>query len=211
MPNPEDCANRIKHAEFGSHNYFFSWEYDETKDLKVDWLTGRNICRRHCMDLVSIETRNENEFIKRRMIEVKENVMTALDNPSLSQGALRYIWTSGRKCNFAGCEREDLQPVIVNGWFWSGSGVRLGSAQGRVTGAWSSTGGADLPQPDNREFRVEGQHDEACLAVLNNFYADGVVWHDIACYHEKYFVCEDSDDLLEFARQSSPPVLANRI
>lgn len=80
MPNPEDCANRIKHAEFGSHNYFFSWEYDVTKDLKVDWLTGRNICRRHCMDLVSIETRNENEFIKRRMIEVEENAMTALDN-----------------------------------------------------------------------------------------------------------------------------------
>ena len=48
---------RIKHASFGGHNYFFSWEYELTKDLKVDWVTGRNICRRHCMDLVSIETR----------------------------------------------------------------------------------------------------------------------------------------------------------
>ena len=75
LPNPEDCANRIKHAEFGSHNYFFSWDYEVTKDLKVDWLTGRNICRRHCMDLVSIETRNENEFIKRRMIEVGREVL----------------------------------------------------------------------------------------------------------------------------------------
>ena len=35
---------------------------------QVDWLTGRNICRRHCMDLVSIETREENEFVKQRMI-----------------------------------------------------------------------------------------------------------------------------------------------
>ena len=70
LPNPEDCANRIKQARFGEHNYFFSWEYEATKDLKVDWLTGRNICRRHCMDLVSIETRNENEFLKRRMIQV---------------------------------------------------------------------------------------------------------------------------------------------
>ena len=26
---------RIKHAEFQGHNYFFSWEYDLTKDLKV--------------------------------------------------------------------------------------------------------------------------------------------------------------------------------
>ena len=70
LPNAEDCANRIKQARFGEHNYFFSWEYEATKDLKVDWLTGRNICRRHCMDLVSIETRNENEFLKRRMIQV---------------------------------------------------------------------------------------------------------------------------------------------
>ena len=70
LPNAEDCANRIKQAQFGEHNYFFSWEYEATKDLKVDWLTGRNICRRHCMDLVSIETRNENEFLKRRMIQV---------------------------------------------------------------------------------------------------------------------------------------------
>ena len=89
--------------------------------------------------------------------------------------------------------------------------MRLGSRDGRVTGAWSPTGGARQPQPDNREFLVEGKHDEACLAVLNNFYADGVVWHDIACYHEKYFVCEDSDELLEIARQSSPPRLAIRI
>jgi len=57
LPNPRDCANRIKHAQHNGHNYFFSWEYDLTKDLKVDWVTGRNICRRHCMDLVSIETR----------------------------------------------------------------------------------------------------------------------------------------------------------
>ena len=35
---------------------------------QVDWITGRNICRRHCMDLVSIETREENEFVKSRMI-----------------------------------------------------------------------------------------------------------------------------------------------
>jgi len=188
LPNPRDCANRIKHAQFNNHNYFFSWEYDLTRDLKVDWVTGRNICRRHCMDLVSIETRNEYDFLKQRMID----------------GGVRFFWSSGRKCNFPGCERADLQPAIVNGWFWSGSEVRLGSKDGKVTGAWSKTGGAGDPQPDNREFTVEGRHDEACLAVLNNFYGDGVVWHDIACYHKKGFVCEDSDKLMEFARQTSP-------
>jgi len=140
------------------------------------------------MDLVSIETRNEYDFLKQRMID----------------GGVRFFWSSGRKCNFPGCERADLQPAIVNGWFWSGSEVRLGSKDGKVTGAWSKTGGAGDPQPDNREFTVEGRHDEACLAVLNNFYGDGVVWHDIACYHKKGFVCEDSDKLMEFARQTSP-------
>ena len=51
------------------------------------------------MDLVSIETREENEFVKQRMIN----------------GLIRFFWTSGRKCNFEGCDREDLQPSIVNG------------------------------------------------------------------------------------------------
>ena len=26
-----------------------------------------------------------------------------------------------------------------------------------------------------RELKVEGEHDEACIAMLNNFYADGAV------------------------------------
>ena len=44
----------IHHAKFGKHGYFFSWENDVTKNLTVTWFTGRNICRRHCMDLVSL-------------------------------------------------------------------------------------------------------------------------------------------------------------
>ena len=73
-----------------------------------------------------------------------------------------------------------------------------------IEGDWSKTGGAGEAQPDNREFKVEGKHDEACIAMLNNFYADGAVWHDIACYHKKWFVCEDSDSLMDFARTTSP-------
>ena len=86
-----------------------------TENLTVAWLTGRNICRRHCMDLVSIgkvinsrfemvhnlfgnvsETSEENDFIKGRIL----------------QGGTRFIWTSGRKCNFKGCNRADLLPSI---------------------------------------------------------------------------------------------------
>lgn len=63
----------------------------------------------------------------------------------------RYIWTSGRKCNFAGCDRPDLQPPNINGWFWSGSGAKIGPTTQRGSGDWSLTGGYGQPQPDNRE------------------------------------------------------------
>ena len=38
---------------------------------------------------------------------------------------LDYIWTSGRLCDFPGCDRPDLQPVSVNGWFWTGSNKKI--------------------------------------------------------------------------------------
>ncbi|KAJ8974525.1 hypothetical protein NQ317_016031 [Molorchus minor] len=101
-----------------THSYFFSWEHAPTRGLEVDWLDARNICRRHCMDAVSLETPQENEFIKQR----------------IARGNIRYIWTSGRKCNFAGCDRPDLQPPNINGWFWSGSGAKIGPTTQRNTG-----------------------------------------------------------------------------
>ena len=33
-------------------------------------------------------------------------------------------------------------------------------------------------QPDNREATQQGGEEEACMAVLNNFYGDGIKWHD---------------------------------
>ena len=74
----------------------------------------------------------------------------------LAQDGVRFVWTSGRKCNFEGCDQPHLQPINVNGWFWSGSGVRLGPTNDPSYGAWSHTGGGDdpQPQPDNREERV---------------------------------------------------------
>ena len=72
---------------------------------------------------------------------------------------LPYIWTSGRLCNFKGFDREDLQPARVNGWFWSGSGVKMAPTNSTPPGwsyqPWSYTGhksqfaDKDVPQPDN--------------------------------------------------------------
>jgi len=39
-------------------------------------------------------------------------------------------------------------------------------------------------QPDNREGN------EFCVGVLNNFYNDGVRFHDISCHHRKPIICE---------------------
>lgn len=140
------------------------------------------------MDAVSLETPQENEFIKQR----------------ITRNNIRFIWTSGRKCNFAGCERADLQPPNENGWFWSGSGAKIGPTTQRNTGDWSYTGGYGQAQPDNREA-AQG-NDESCLSILNNFYNDGAKWHDVACHHLKPFVCEDSDELLNFVRSRNPGV-----
>ena len=61
-------------------------------------------------------------------------------------------------------------------------------------------------QPDNREKEQQGGEEEACMAVLNNFYGDGIKWHDVACHHEKPIVCEDNEGHLAFARRTFPNI-----
>ncbi|XP_037802414.1 uncharacterized protein LOC119597050 isoform X1 [Penaeus monodon] len=190
-PDPVACKNRIKHAATfrEGHYYFFSWTHGPTRQHERDWLDARNICRKHCQDLVSLESEAEAQFVYQAM----------------STGNVKYIWTSGRKCNFDGCDRPDLKPTLVNGWFWSGSSARIPATNGSFgwVGDWSNSGGSGQRQPDNREFSETGT-DEACIAILNNFYNDGIKWHDVACHHVKPWVCEDSDELLRFARHTYP-------
>lgn len=84
----------------------------------------------------------------------------------------RYFWTGGR---------IDHSVETVT---WP-SGKREGYIRGQRF--WSHTGGKEPvpePQPDNRDGN------EVCIGVLNNFYADGVKWHDVACHHRKPTVCE---------------------
>merc|ERR1712212_540271 len=77
---------------------------------------------------------------------------------------LDYIWTGGEKRG--------------SGWSWPSGNSFNGLA-------WSHTGGARRAQPDNRE-----RGGENCLAILNNFYQDGVKWHDVGCSHTKPVICE---------------------
>ena len=63
---------------------------------------------------------------------------------------------------------------------------------------WSNNGILGLPQPDNRELRVDGlDGNESCLAAMDA--GSGAEWHDRACYHKSAFVCEDSPALLRYA------------
>lgn len=196
LPDEEKCARRPITFTYDGHGYFYSGDVEAHADDKVDWLEARNTCREYCMDLVSIETPSENDLL--------EELIAGDD--------LAYIWTSGRLCNFKGCDRNDLQPIEVNGWFWSGSGVKMAPTNSTPPGwsyqPWSDTGhktqfnnGVKVAQPDNAEFDINGSV-EACMGILNDIYQDGVTWHDIACYHTKPYVCEDSDQLLDFMRAS---------
>ncbi|XP_063242642.1 uncharacterized protein LOC134542383 [Bacillus rossius redtenbacheri] len=186
-PVPTLCAQRVIHEKLDGKGYFYSWKDARTAGMEVDWLGGRNFCRKRCMDLVSLETSTENDFIKRRIVE----------------GNVKYVWTSGRLCDFNGCDRPDLQPLPVNGWFWTADLRKLSPTTDRAQNDWSESGGLKLPQPDNREAQ-QGGAPESCLAMLNNFYGDGVHWHDVACHHRKPFVCEENDALLQYVRYITP-------
>lgn len=52
-----------KEFNFGGRNYFFSGHVPQHSSQRVDWLDARNICREYCMDLVSIETQEENNMV----------------------------------------------------------------------------------------------------------------------------------------------------
>ena len=67
------------------------------------------------------------------------------------------------------CENDREISLPTPGWYWAPTGARIPPPRRCRYCAWSSSGGIGQPQPDNREQR-QGGEDEACVAVLNNFY-----------------------------------------
>ena len=65
--------------------YHFSW-LAVGKNTKWDWEGARNYCRKFCMDSISIETKQEKDWV----------------HDLIRKEDLHYIWTGGRKCNFKG-------------------------------------------------------------------------------------------------------------
>ena len=115
---------------------------------------------------------------------------------------------------------KSLFQKIFSSNFWF-AGKSLSATNSTPTGwpvqPWSQTGyiGQFLgshqparPQPDNAEYLLHRSPptQEACLSVNNNWFEDGISWHDTACYHKKPFICEDSDMLIRRARALTPSV-----
>ena len=46
-----------------------------------------------------------------------------VSNSQNISGNVPYFWTSGRLCDFDGCDRPDFFPKNINGWFWSANQV----------------------------------------------------------------------------------------
>jgi len=220
------CRDRESHFTYKGQRYLFSGNSSYLSDQKAQLVkTGAkgaevtavtksfgeaaDWCKERCMSLVSLETEGEWFEIRRRMVKEKAP----------------FIWTSGHICDSdERCSTTpELQPLLLNGWFWSGSGARIGTAnkiqEGWTTNPWGTNGLCSragpackaypghegVRQPDNAEERLKeliksdtvlGEK-ESCLALATGLWQDETVWNDIACYHEKQWICEDNEGLLK--------------
>ncbi|CAG0904727.1 unnamed protein product [Darwinula stevensoni] len=179
-PQKEACLERPIHERFGGQNYYFSWRDDKFNRL-LKWVDGRNFCRRMCMELVALDTRSKEEFIKAQISEDHKF------------GLVNDTWTSGRLCDFKGCERSDR----LTGWYWASSSVPI-PPKGKGFTDWGAAGTRG-PQPDNANAP------EDCIALVepeaNGEPSGKYSWHDLPCVYENDIVCEDDESLLAYAKK----------
>lgn len=83
------------HFTHDGHSYFYSGNVTEYEEVKVDWLEARNVCREYCMDLVSIETPNEDKMIS-DFIRKGEFIILSLRHERFTMvfknSCKQYIW-----------------------------------------------------------------------------------------------------------------------
>jgi len=201
LPEAELCAERqrkVGHKKGpGGKSYWFSWDSDEAtlKNARWNWFTARNYCRKRCMDLITLESAREQDFVGQNM----------------ARGGVREVWTSGRLCDkeVDGCDQPRFQPYNINGWFWAATLGTMGQTNvftGRKFNGWSDNGPSGRAQPDGI-IKQDGFGDQACMALLDNFFNDGLTWHDTKCNDRRHIVCEDLPvGNINFVRQQNPGV-----
>merc|ERR1711874_799065 len=169
LPDAKLCAARKQQKgadSFRGKTYWYSWESNEAvlKNARWNWFTARNYCRKRCMDLISIESEEEQEFLGRAM----------------NGGNVREVWTSGMG-----------ETNVFNGRRFNG---------------WSNTGPLQKAQPDGI-LKADGFGEQACTALLDNFFNDGLSWHDTKCNDRRQIICEDLPvGNINFVRQQNPGV-----
>lgn len=202
LPEAKLCAVRklqTGHDTFKGQSYWFSWESDEPalKNARWNWFTARNYCRKRCMDLISVESQKEMDFLGGHMRSPKTQI--------------QEVWTSARLCDkeVDGCEADRFQPYNVNGWFWAATLGLMGPTNvknGRKYNGWSHTGPNGKPQPDGI-LKADGFGNQACAALLDNRFNDGLAWHDTKCNDRRQIICEDLPrGNIQFVRQQNPGV-----
>jgi len=192
LPEANLCARRKQkrgHFTFGGKSYWISWASDEStlRNARWNWFTGRNYCRKMCMDMVSFETKAEQDFV--------EGLMKA--------SGVQDIHNAGRLCDaeVEGCDAARFKPLKINGWFWA-STLRMmpptNLRRGNVFNNWGPG------QPDGT-VRADGFGNEACTALLlrNGVYQ----WYDEPCNTRRQIVCEDLPrPNINFVRNQNPGV-----
>ncbi len=113
------------------------------------------------MDLASIESEAEDHFLGRFM----------------TRSRVYGLWTGGQICQAPGCVNDGRAE-----WVWEPVAHFINREDRYVN--WSGSGAKSVAQPD--DFTMS----EKCLAVLNNWYGDGISWHDFTCEDPLPFVCE---------------------
>jgi len=200
LPEANLCAQRQRkagHQRFGGKSYWFAWDSNEDvlKNARWNWFTARNYCRKRCMDLVSFESSGEQDFVGRNM----------------KRAGVREVWTSGRLCDkeVDGCDQPRFQPYNIRGWFWASTLQGMGETNvlnGGRFNAWSQTGPLKKVQPDG-VLKADGFGEQACAALLDNFFNDGLTWHDTKCNDRRLIVCEDLPaGNINFVRQQNPDI-----
>lgn len=83
-----------------SSRYFFSWRDPALQGVEEDWLGARNFCRKRCMDSVSLETSNENEWVKQRIIDGKVRRKRTNKNLLRETSRSHNLTLNFRECNW---------------------------------------------------------------------------------------------------------------
>ena len=162
------CAgvNKGGVQRFNGHLYWFSWQDNDgsVANAKWDWFNARNYCRSlsryiHAVSIIStISTISTGSGAwtssasrpgrsttgSRDSSTVRQTSTFYLPTSINSMFAVNvpYFWTSGRLCDFDGCDRPDFFPKNINGWFWSANQARLAPTDSKSAfHDWSATGG----------------------------------------------------------------------